>query len=117
MREIIFYETAAGDKPVKDFLAALEPGPRAKAVRTLELLRTLPFVPSKFWKKMQGAERLWEVRVEYAGNTYRILACTDKGNRVILLHGFQKKSQKTPHQEMGVAEQRKKRYLQTHGYL
>jgi phage-related protein len=117
MREIIFYETEVGDKPVEDFLAALEPGSRAKAVRTLELLRTLPFVPSKFWKKMQGAESLWEMRVEYAGNIYRILACTDKGNRVILLHGFQKKSQKTPRQEMNVAEQRKKRYLQTHGYL
>jgi phage-related protein len=55
--------------------------------------------------------------VEYAGNIYRILACTYKGNRVILLHGFQKKSQKTPQQEIEIAEQRKKRYLQTHGYL
>ena len=114
MREIIFYATEAGVKPAEDFLVSLEPAPRAKVVRTLELLRTLPFVPSKFWKKMQGAEGLWEVRVEYAGNIYRILACTDKGNRVILLHGFQKKSQKTPRQEMAVAEQRKKHYLQTH---
>ncbi|MCX6916237.1 MAG: type II toxin-antitoxin system RelE/ParE family toxin, partial [Verrucomicrobia bacterium] len=105
------------DKPVGAFLAGLEPGPRAKMVRSLELLRTLPFVPSKFSQKMPGTDNLWEVRTEYAGNIYRILACTYKGNRVILLHGFQKKSQKTPRQELEIAEQRKKRYLQTHGYL
>lgn len=72
MREIIFYQTDFGSKPVEEFLATLEPAPRAKVVRTLELLRTLPFVPSKFWQKMQGAENLWEARTEYAGNIYRI---------------------------------------------
>ena len=117
MREIVFYETDFGDKPVEDFLAALEPGARAKMVRALEILRTLPLVPSKFWRKMSGTDNLSEVRTEYAGNIYRILACTYKGNRVILLHGFQKKTQKTPGRELEIAEQRKKRYLQTHGYL
>lgn len=117
MREIIFYQTDFGNKPVEEFLAMLEPSPRAKMVRTLELLRTLPFVPSKFWQKMQGAENLWEARAEYAGNIYRILACTGKGNRVILLHGFQKKAQKTPRQELEIAAQRKKRYFQRHGSL
>ena len=117
MREIIFYATDFGNKPVEEFLASLEPAPRAKVVRTLELLRTLPIVPSKFWQKMPGTENLWEARTEYAGNIYRILACTHTGNRVILLHGFQKKSQKTPRQELEIAGQRKKRYLQAHGYL
>src|SRR5438094_689510 len=117
MREIIFYQTDSGDKPVADFLAALDPASRAKAVRTLELLRTQPIVPSKFWKKMQGTENLWEVRLEYAGNIFRILACTAKGNRVILLHGFQKKTQKTPQQELEIAEQRKRLYFQKHGNL
>jgi phage-related protein len=117
MREFVFYQTDFGEKPVEDFLAALEPAPRAKVVRNLELLRTLPFVPSEFWQKMTGTDNLWELRTEYAGNIYRILACTYKGNRVILLHGFQKKTQKTPRQELEIAEQRKKRYLQTHGYL
>ncbi len=43
-----------------------------------------------------GGSGLWEVRIEYAGDINRILAAFAKGNRVILLHGFQKKSQKTP---------------------
>jgi hypothetical protein len=74
MREIIFYKTDFDDSPVEEFLAAMEPAARAKVVRTLELLRTLGVVPGKFWRKMSGADKLWEVRCEYAGNIYRILA-------------------------------------------
>lgn len=117
MREIIFYETDFGEKPVEEFLSGLQPSSRAKVVRTLELLRTLPIVPAKFWQKMSGSQNLWELRAEYAGNIYRVLAATAKGNRVILLHGFQKKSQKTPQQDMEIAQQRQKQYFQRHGYL
>ncbi|MBA3962338.1 MAG: type II toxin-antitoxin system RelE/ParE family toxin [Chthoniobacterales bacterium] len=117
MREILFYQTDSGDKPVEEFLARLAPPPRAKIVRTLEMLRTMPNVPGKFWQKMSGSGKLWEVRTEYGGNIYRILAITAKGNRVVLLHGFQKKSQKTPRQDMEIAQQRQKRYFERHGYL
>ena len=116
MREITFYKTDFGNKPVEEFLSKLEPAARAKAVQSLEMLRTLPVVPAKFWHKLSD-QKLWEVRAEYAGNIYRILATTAKGNRVILLHGFQKKSQKTPRQDMEIAQQRQKRYFQRHGYL
>jgi phage-related protein len=115
-REIIFYQTDLGDKPVEAFLASLDAAPRAKVVRTLELLRGQQIVPPKFWKKLSGFD-LWEVRVEYGGNIYRLLAAFAKGNRVILLHAFQKKSQKTPRQDMEIALQRQKRYFQEHGYL
>jgi phage-related protein len=73
-------------------------------------------VPAKFWKKLSGTD-LWKVRTEYADNTYRVLATLAKGNRVILLHGFQKKSQKTPKQDMEIALQRQNRYFQKHWYL
>jgi phage-related protein len=116
MREIIFYESDLGDKPVEEFVASLGAAVRAKVVRTLELLRTQQIVPSKFWKKLRGSD-LWEVRVEYAGNIYRVLVALAKNNRVILLHAFQKKSQKTPRQDMEIALQRQKRYFQRHGYL
>jgi phage-related protein len=116
MREISFYETDFGEKPVEQFLADLEPAARAKVVRSLEMLRTLPVIPAKFWHKLSD-QKLWEVRAEYAGNIYRILSTTAKGNRVILLHAFQKKSQKTPRQDMEIAQQRQKRYFQRHGSL
>jgi phage-related protein len=115
-RHITFYETDFGDKPVEEFLASLDATVRAKIVRTLELLRTQQIVPGKFWKKLAGSN-LWEVRIEYAGNIYRVLAALAKNNRVILLHAFQKKSQKTPRQDMEIALQRQKRYFERHGYL
>ena len=117
MREIIFYQTDFNEKPVELFLTSIDAAPRAKIVRTLDLLRDLPVVPTKFWQKMRGAGNLWEVRTEYAGSIYRVLATTAKGNRVILLHAFQKKSQRTPQKEIEIAEQRQKRYFQRHGYL
>jgi phage-related protein len=116
MREIIFYETDFGDNSVEHFLAQLDSASRAKVVRTLELLRTQQIMPAKFWKKLSGAD-LWEVRIEYSGNIFRVLAAFAKGNRVILLHAFQKKSQKTPRQDMEIALQRQKRYFQQRGYL
>ena len=116
MREILFYQTDLEDNPVQEFLSELDPAPRAKIIRTLELLRIQPIVPSKFWKKLRGSD-LWEVRVGYAGSIYRVLAVLAKNNRVILLHAFQKKSQKTPRQDMEIALQRQKRYFQRHGYL
>jgi hypothetical protein len=67
MREIIFYQSDFGDKPVEEFFAGLDAAARAKVVRTLEWLRSQQIVPAKFWKKLSGSD-LWEVRVEYAGN-------------------------------------------------
>lgn len=116
MRDIVLFQTDVGDKPVEEFLAGLEPAVRAKVVRTLELLRTQRIVPVKFWKKLSGSD-LWEVRVEYGGNIYRVLAALAKNNRVILLHAFQKKSQKTQRKDMEIALQRQTRYFQRHGYL
>lgn len=50
-REIIFHETDLGAKPVEEFLDSVEPAARAKVVRTLELVRDLPVVPSKILAK------------------------------------------------------------------
>jgi phage-related protein len=45
---------------------------------------------------MTGTDGLYEIRIEYQGNIYRIFSCFDEGNLVVLFNGFQKKSQKTP---------------------
>ena len=117
MREILFYESDFGDFPVKDFLEGLDTKAKLKTNFVINLVASETVVPAKFWKKLAGQQNLWELRVEYAGNIYRILACWLKSNRVLLLHGFQKKSQKTPWQEIEVAQHRKRRYFQRHGYL
>jgi phage-related protein len=52
---------------------------------------------------MTGTDGLYEVRIEYDSNIYRIFCCFDSGNLVVLFKGFQKKSQKTPRKEIDLA--------------
>ena len=57
-------------------------------------------IPQKFFQHLEGTNGLYEVRVEFQGNIYRIFCCFDEGQVVILFNGFQKKSQKTPSGEL-----------------
>ena len=73
---------------------------QAKIEWTLNLLRTMQQVPEKYFKHLEGTKGLYEIRVEAGGNIYRIFSFFDKGNLVVLGNVFQKKTQKTPKQEI-----------------
>ncbi len=77
-----------------------------------KILRTVDKVPKKFLDHITGTNDLYEIRVEVGSNIFRIFCCFDKGNLVILFNGFQKKSQKTPRQEIALAERLKKEYFE-----
>ena len=68
-------------------------------------------IPIKFFQHLTGTDGLYEVRVEYQGNIYRIFSCFDEGNLVVLFNGFQKKSQKTPTGEIEKALKIKTEYF------
>ena len=57
-------------------------------------------IPQKFFQHLEGTNGLYEIRVEFQGNIYRIFFCFDEGQVVILFNGFQKKTQKTPSGEL-----------------
>ena len=59
-----------------------------------------PHVPEKYFKHLEGSKGLYEIRVDVGSNTYRIFSFFDKGNLVVLGNAFQKKTQKTPKQEL-----------------
>lgn len=61
---------------------------------------------------MTGTDGLYEIRIEVGSDIFRVFCCFDKGNLVILFNGFQKKSQKTPKQELELAEKLKREYFQ-----
>ena len=60
----------------------------------------------------EGTDGLYEIRVKVGSDIYRIFCFFDKGQLVILLNGFQKKSEKTPRQEIERAERLKKQYYE-----
>jgi phage-related protein len=66
----------------------------------LELIKQVEKVPEKFLKHITAANGIYEIRIEYQSNIYRIFCCFDKGKLVVLFNGFQKKTQKTPSKEI-----------------
>lgn len=60
---------------------------------------------------IEDVKGLYEIRVEYESNIYRIFCCFDKGNLVVLFNGFQKKTQKTPNKEIYKAEKIMEEYF------
>ena len=90
-REIIFYKNY-----FKEFYVAQNEKVRRKIAQTLVWLQTLDRLPVKILKSIEGKKGLYEIRIEFGGDIFRVFCCFDKGSLVILLNGFQKKTQKTP---------------------
>lgn len=72
---------------------------------------TEEMVPAKFLRNIEGVKDLYEIRVEHESNIYRIFCCFDEGNIVILFNAFQKKTQKTPRNEIEKAKRIKDEYF------
>lgn len=73
---------------------------------------TVEVIPVKFLKAIESRKGLYEIRIEYGSNIYRIFCCFDEGNLVILFNGFQKKTQKTPVEQLDKAESLMKKYFE-----
>ena len=84
---------------------------REKIGYVFRVIKTVDRIPEKFLKHLEGTDGLYEIRVEVGSNIYRIFCCFDKGNLVVLFNAFQKKVQKTPKQEIELAEKLKKEYF------
>jgi phage-related protein len=66
---------------------------------------------SPILQKLVGNEGIWEVRIQFGNDIFRLLGFFDGGTLLILTNGFAKKTQKTPLQEIGIAIRRKNDYL------
>jgi phage-related protein len=100
-REIIAYKGY-----FKEFFENLDAGTQDKILYVLMLLQTQDRIPLKFMIE----EGLYELRIEYQSNIYRIFFCFDEGRIVILFNGFQKKTEKTPKKEIDKAKILRKEY-------
>jgi phage-related protein len=77
---------------------------------TLELIEELERVPEAYLKHITGTEGLYEVKVKLSTNIYRIFCFFDEGKLIIIINGFQKKTQKTPKTEIKKALKIKQTY-------
>ena len=102
-RRIVTYQ-----KYFDEFWYALDKGVKRKFSYVFSMLKTIDRLPTTFVKSM--GEGLFELRVEYESNIYRVFFIFDEGNIVVLFNGFQKKKQKTPKGEIEKALRIKNEY-------
>lgn len=110
-RIVIFYKTADGKCPIQAFLDSLPSKVAQKVTWVLNLLEDLEFVPASYFKKLVGTEEIWECRIHFGSNAYRIFCFFVDNSVVVLTHGFAKKSQKTPKNEIERAEAYRKDFF------
>lgn len=74
------------------------------------MIEELERVPETHLKHIENTEGLYEIRVQFANDIFRIFCFFDKGKIVVIANGFQKKTQKTPKQEIALALKIKAEY-------
>lgn len=110
-REVLFYRKSSGGCPIEEFLDILPAKAAQKVVWVLNLAEDLDRVPAHHLCKLTDTDDIWEFRIKSGSNIFRVLAFGD-GPRIILTHGFVKKTQKIPPEEIRMAENFKKDYFQ-----
>lgn len=105
-REIKFYKHY-----FNEFYVAQSDKVRRKIAQTLVWLQTIDRLPVSILKSIEGKKGLYEIRIEFSGNIYRVFCCFDEGSLVILFNGFQKKTQKAPVGEIEKAERLMNEYF------
>ena len=111
---IEFFQDDHFGRPINEFLDGLDDKQKAKAFRVFQWVQEHERVSSEHLKKLPGTDDIWEVRVGFAGNIQRYLGKLHNG-RLVLVHAFVKKTQKTPAKEIALAEHRARHYVRTHG--
>lgn len=96
-RRIVFYE-----EYFQDFFVQQSKKVKAKIIWTFELIEDLQRVPQTYLKHIENTAGLYEIRIQFASDIFRIFCFFDNEKLIILANGFQKKTQKTPKSEMAL---------------
>ena len=112
--ELVFYEDETGRSPARDFLQSLDAKTVARFVWSIEQLRIHNVrAREPLVRHLEG--KLWELREESNTNIYRLLYFFFSGRKIVFLHGFRKKEQKTPRREIEIALRRLSSFVKKEG--
>ena len=105
MKILFFTKHQSGRCPVKEFLDKLQSKDRAKILACLKNVEELGLKsPRVQFRQIRG--QLWEIKIRSASSGFRLFYVCLKNNVLVLLHAYQKQSQKAPKKEIEMAEQR-----------
>lgn len=91
VREVIAFKNY-----FEDFLLDQPQKVQSKIFKIIEAIETLERVPSNYLKHLTGTDGLYEARIQLGSNIWRVFCFFDGDKLVVLMNGFQKKTQKTP---------------------
>ena len=104
-KKAIYYEDAKGQKPVKEFINSFDAKTKAKILARVHYLQ-------EHWHEVKRPfvdyvdEGLYELRVEFAWNTVRVIYAYMFKDYIVLLHGLKKKTAKLPKNDILKAKKR-----------
>ena len=102
---VVFSTEDNGTCPVREFLVTLDTKTQVRFAWSIEQLRLRNVAAREpLVRHLEG--KLWELREESSTNIYRLVYFFFSGQRIVFLHGFQKKTEKTPRREIEIALQR-----------
>lgn len=94
-REIIFFKNY-----FEEFFLKQREKVKVKIIWTLQLIEELEKIPETYLKHIESTDGLYEIRVQYGSDIFRIFCFFEEGKLIVLANGFQKKTQKTPKKEI-----------------
>ena len=106
-RNVVFYK-----EYFNDFFILQREKVRNKIIWTFNLIEDIKIVPETYLKHIEGTDGLYEIRVQHGNEIFRILCFFAEDKLVVLVNGFQKKSNKTPKTEIEIALKIKNEYEQ-----
>ena len=110
MWKLDFYKNDKGKNVVLEFIKKLPKKHKAKALREIDLLEELGTkIKEPHVKKIE--DKLWELRIQASPDISRIFYFIAEQKTIVLLHGFIKKTEKTPEREKNIARKRMIDYL------
>jgi phage-related protein len=98
IRQVIIYKNY-----FEDFFLAQKSKVQDKIMWTLKLIESHEQIGANYIKHIKGTKGLYEIRIKYGTDIFRIFCFFDESYLIILMNGFQKKSQKTPQKEIDKA--------------
>ena len=107
IREVVAYKHY-----FEEFLHKQSKKVQDKIFKIIEAIETLERIPGQYLKHLENTDGLYEARIKLGSNIWRVFCFFDKGKLVILLNGFQKKTLKTPKNEIKKALKLKNEYYQ-----
>lgn len=106
-RELLFYKDY-----FNEFYSAQSPKVKKKILWTLRVIEDLDRIPEIYFRHLEGTDGLYEIRVQSGSDIFRVFCFFDDNNLVVIGHGFQKKTQKTPGREIERGEKIKREYYE-----